>query len=137
MYYYYHMGIIVYNITKETHEGNNCFKCFRGASVLGNPYTHIKDRKTLAMFVVKDREEAIAKYSDYFDQMYGKNRAFTGEIDKIYEKYKNGEDVYLGCYCHPLSCHCDIIKDKLQRRLIKEKIKNLKNEEVKTKEILA
>lgn len=121
------MAIFVYNITKESHVGPNNFNCYRGVSCLGNPYTHIKDKKTKALFIVKDREEAINKYSDYFDIMYGKNIEFTNEVDRIYEKYKNGEDVYLGCYCSPLHCHCDIIKEKLQKRLIKEKIQGIKN----------
>lgn len=122
------MAIHVYNITKENHEGPNNFMCFRGVSVLSNPYTHIKDKKTKALFVVSDREEAIRKYSDYFDKMYGSNISFTNEVDQIYEKYKNGEEVYLGCYCAPLHCHCDIIKEKLQKRLIKEKIDNIRKE---------
>lgn len=120
------MAIIVYNITKENHDGENDFYCGRG-SYVGNPYTHIKDKKTKAQFVVRDRETAIALYSNYFDKMYGNNIPFTEYIDQIYELYKNGEDVYLGCYCHPQSCHCDIIKDKLQKRLMKEKIEKLKN----------
>ena len=43
-----------------------------------------------------------------------------------YEKYKNGIDVYLECYCAPLRCHGDIIKEKLQKRLIKERLKMYK-----------
>lgn len=123
------MGIYVYNITKENHDGPNNFMCFRGVSVLSNPYTDIKDKKTKALFVVKDREEAIKMYSYYFDKMYGSNVPFTQEVDRIYEKYKNGEEVYLGCYCAPKHCHCDVIKEKLQKRLIKEKIKKLKKNE--------
>ena len=52
------------------------------------------------------------------------------EKNKIYEHYKNGEDIYLQCFCKPLPCHCDIIADRLQRKLIKEKLeerKKLKN----------
>ena len=58
--------------------------------------------------------------------MYGSNKQFTNEIDKIYEKYKSGEDIFLECYCKPKRCHGDIIKEKLERRLIKEKIQNRK-----------
>lgn len=122
------MAIFVYNITKESHSGPNNFNCYRGVSVLSNPYTHIKDKKTKALFVVKDRETAIKMYGEYFDKMYGNNICFTKEIDRIYEKYKNGEDVYLGCYCAPEHCHCDIIKEKLEKKLILEKIRNIKKE---------
>ena len=106
------MGILVYNRTREDYsdrEGN--YPCYR-PSLLSNPYTHIRDRKTLASFVVKSRDEAIDRYSGYFDE--------------IYERYKRGEDVYLECYCAPERCHCDIIKEKLEKRLVKEKIKEAK-----------
>ena len=122
--------IIVYNRTKETHDGENNFKIFR-PYILSNPYTHIKDKKTLATFVVSDRDTAIDMYEKYFDLMYGSNKQFTNEIDKIYEKYKSGEDIYLECYCKPQRCHGDIIKEKLERRLIKEKIQNIrKNDKI-------
>lgn len=116
--------IYVYNRTKETHEGPNNYYIGR-PSILGNPYSHIKG-ETLASFVVKTREEAIDQYNHYFDVMYNGNIQFKKMIDEIYEKYKNGIDVYLECYCSPLRCHGDIIKEKLQKRLIKEKIRRKK-----------
>lgn len=117
-------GIHVYNITKEEHTGPNVFYCGRG-SVLGNPWTHISDKNTKAKYVVKTREEAIEKYGHYFDIMYGSNIMFTKAVDEIYKKYKNGEDVYLGCYCKDKACHCDIIVEKLRKKLIKEKLKSI------------
>lgn len=116
-------GIHVYNLTAEEHTGHNVFYCGRG-SILGNPYTDIKDKETKARFVVSTREEAIERYSHYFDVMNGSNLRFQRAVNEIYTKYKNGEDVYLGCYCHPKHCHCDIIVDKLRKRLIREKIKD-------------
>jgi hypothetical protein len=119
--------IYVYNRTKEdyTDKGENNYPIYRG-SILGNPYTHIKDKKTQAMFVVKTREEAIERYKSYFDRMYNGNAPFKFIIDEMYEKYKNGEDIYLECYCAPEPCHGDIIKDKLEKRLVKEKIEEAK-----------
>jgi hypothetical protein len=118
-------GFHVYNITKEEHFGENSFYCGRG-SVLRNPYTHIKDKETKARYVVKDRDEAIDRYSGYFDVMYGGNKEFTKAVDEIYSLYKAGKDVYLGCYCKPQRCHCDVIVDKLRKRLVKEKISYIK-----------
>lgn len=122
--------IHVYNRKVETHHTNN-FYIGRG-SPLGNPYTHITDKKTKAIYQAKDRNDAIDKYSHYFDLMYGSNLAFTSAIDKIYELYKTGEDVYLECYCKKyqsneyhndeIRCHGDVIKEKLEERLLKEKI---------------
>lgn len=120
------MGIYVYNRTKEDYSdkpGN--YACYR-PSILSNPYTHIKDKKTLASFVVKTRDEAIDRYSSYFDRMYKGNAPFKYIVDEIYERYKHGEDIYLECYCKPERCHCDVIKEKLEKRLVKEKIKEAK-----------
>jgi hypothetical protein len=109
---------------KEDHSSNpNNYPIFR-PNILGNPFTHIKDRNTKASYVVSTRDEAVERYSRYFDAMYGSNIKFTLAVDEIYEKYKNGEDVYLECYCHPLKCHGDVIADKLRKRLIKEKLNN-------------
>ena len=120
------MAIIVYNRKKEDYsDRENNYPAYR-PSILSNPFTHIKDKKTLAMFVVKTRDEAIDRYEGYFDRMYSGNAPFKFLIDEMYEKYKNGEDIYLECYCKPERCHCDIIKDKLEKRLIKERIKEAK-----------
>ena len=117
------MPIIVYNRTKEDYSNHpNNYPIYRGGSVLGNPYTDKPLSGTMAIFSAKTREEAIEKYEDYFDVQYGHNIEFTNAIDEIYEKYKNGETVYLECYCHPLPCHGDVIVKKLQQRLLKEKI---------------
>lgn len=122
------MPIIVYNRSKEDHSNNpNNYPIYRGGSVLGNPYTDKPLKGTLAVFKAKNREEAIAKYSVYFDNQYGRNLAFTQKIDEIYEKYRQGETVYLECYCHPLPCHGDIIAAKIEQRLLKEKIQEFKN----------
>ena len=122
------MAIIVYNRAKEDHSVQpNNFPIYRGGSVLGNPYTDKPLKGTLAVFKARNREEAIEKYSTYFDSQYGRNREFTAAIDEIYEIYKSGEDVYLECYCHPLRCHGDVIVEKLQKRLLREKIKEYKN----------
>ena len=62
---------------------------------------------------------------------YGRNKEFTEVIDCIYELYKQGETVYLECYCDPgkngkFNCHGEIIVYKLQKRLLKEKIEEAK-----------
>lgn len=121
------MAIIVYNrkIEDHTDKGENNYPIYR-PSILSNPYYWEKDKKTLAMFVVKSRDEAIDRYEAYFDRMYSGNAPFKFLIDEIYEKYKRGEDIYLECYCKPERCHGDIIKEKLEKRLMKERIKEAK-----------
>ena len=120
--------IYVYDrIAEDFSALENNYPIYRGASILGNPYTHLPVKDTKAMFQCKTREEAIEKYSEYFDIMYGNNIEFTKIIDEMYEKYKNGEDLFLECYCKPQPCHGDIIAKKLQEMLIKEKYKIYKN----------
>jgi hypothetical protein len=125
------MGIKRFNVMDEEYFGDNVYLIHR-PFILSNPYTHIKDKQTKAMFVVKTREEAIERYSHYYDIMYGKNIKFTQEIDEIYEKYKRGEDILLGCYCSlKEECHGDIIMKKLQGRLVKEKFEEIKKSKAK------
>lgn len=100
-------------------------------NILSNPYTHLPVKDTKAMFQCKTREEAIEKYSEYFDLMYGRNVEFTNVVDEMYEKYKNGEDLFLECYCGKgengeKKCHGEVIAEKLQKRLIKEKYEKYK-----------
>lgn len=122
--------IYVYNSRNEdfTLKPNNYY--IGRPSVLGNPFTHNGVRTNLAKLSFKTREDAIAAYEKYFDTMYGKDDEFTKAFDEIYEHYKNGEDIYLQCFCKPLACHGDIIADKLQRKLIKEKMEERKNEKI-------
>lgn len=116
------MAIIIYNKHNEEHYGDNVFDISR-ASVFGNPFTHIKSKETKAIFVVSDRDKAIDLYEPYFDKMYAKDEEFRNEFNRMYETYKGGEDIYLGCYCKPLRCHGEIIEKKLIQFSMKEKIK--------------
>ena len=110
--------ITVYNIHKEKHEGPDVYYIGR-PSILGNPYTHIQDKKTRAEFIVNTREEAVNAYEQYFHYQYESDEKFSNLIDEIYHKHLNGAHVYLGCFCKPEPCHGDIIAKKLQQKLIK------------------
>lgn len=123
--------IIRYCKTKEEHSGDNSFDICR-PYIFGNPYTHIKDRDTLASIKVKTRDEAIKAYDAYFDAMLKDETEagdrFREEWDKMFEAYKTYDVIYLGCFCHEdESCHGDIIKKKLLQRSMKEKLNSLKN----------
>ena len=89
---------------------------------LANPFTYNGVKTRLAKLSFKTREEAIDAYKMYFKKMYGLDEGLTKAFDTIYEKYKNGEDIYLQCCCKPLPCHGDFLAEELQRKLIKEKM---------------
>lgn len=118
--------IIVYNSHLENHENekNNFYiGRSRNGNPLGNPFTHEGKKSDIAKFVVNTREESIERYKEYFREMYGKDNDLTKAFDEIYEHYKNGEDIYLQCFCKPLPCHGDFLAEELQRKLLMEKMK--------------
>lgn len=117
---------IRYCKTTDDMHGDNVFDCSR-PHIMSNPFTHIKDKNTLAKRVVKNRETAIAMYGSYFDKMVVEDELFRKAFDEMYDAFLKYDKIYVGCYCHlNESCHCDYIIRMLNRRLIKEKMKSLK-----------
>lgn len=117
--------IIRYCKLKEEHFGENAFDVSR-PNVLGNPYTHIKNRETKALVKVKTRDEAIDLYDIYFDKMYEKDPLFKEEVDRMYEAYLKYDKIYIGCFCQENErCHGDIITNKIIQRSMKDKIKKI------------
>lgn len=103
----------------------------KSGNPLGNPFTHNGKRSSLAKLSFKTRDEAIDAYQEYFKAVYQQpgGEELTRKFDEIYEHYKNGEDIYLGCFCKPQRCHGDVIAAELQKKFLKEMI----NERKKTK----
>ena len=117
--------ITVYNTHQEdyTYKPNNFLICrTKDGNPLANPFTYNGVKTRLAKLSFKSRDEAIDAYKLYFKKMYGLDEGLTKAFDTIYEKYKNGEDIYLQCCCKPLPCHGDFLAEELQRKLIKEKM---------------
>jgi hypothetical protein len=126
--------IYVYNMHEEdfSNKPNNYYVGrSKSGNPLGNPFTHNGVRKSIAKLSFKTREEAIEAYKIYFKKMYGGDNDLTKAFDEIYEHYKNGEDIYLGCFCKPLPCHADFLAEELQRKLLKEKMEERKREATK------
>ena len=71
--------------------------CGRG-SIWGNPYSHRIYSK--AQYIVPTRKEAIESYRKW---IMGQPD-LLGRLGELRGKR-------LGCYCKPLSCHCDILSD--------------------------
>lgn len=76
-------------------------------SPLGNPFVIGKDG---------NREQVIEKYRAWLkeivrDGLKGKSSPAWIELLKIVERVKKGEDVVLGCWCNPLPCHAEVIRN--------------------------
>ena len=116
------MPITVYNRSHEDHtEDPNNYLIMR-PSILGNPFTHKRLDNTMAVYRVRSREEAVKRYSSWFDLKYSSDRTFRSFVDGIYEKYKAGEQIYFECCCKPKECHGDVIASKLKARLLKDMV---------------
>ena len=72
----------------------------------GNPYTHKQDGKTLAKYIVKDRDTAVNAYREWITNGDGKHL-----LDDLHE-LKGGK--ILGCWCKPQACHGDVLLELLE-----------------------
>jgi len=70
-------------------------------SPLGNPF-HIGIHGT--------REEVIEKYEVWLREELKKNSEVKAAILELVNRVKKGEHIRLGCWCHPLPCHAEVIK---------------------------
>ena len=66
-------------------------------SIFGNPFSEKK----------YGRQTCIAMYKDYFEQRIAEEPAFREAVLELRGKR-------LGCWCKPLACHGDIIKEWLE-----------------------
>lgn len=108
--------IIVVNKYKHTPTNSDVY-VGRG-SVLGNPYTSIKNRNTLAEQQCDSREESINNFEIYLNEKIKKgNNKICDELNRIYKLSKENDNIYLVCFCKPKDCHGDIIKKVIEEKL--------------------
>lgn len=97
------MNLMENQKTKVVHCKKEKYDVYIGRpSKWGNPFTHIDDKKTLATFIVSSREEAVQKYREWL--LEGDGRDLLKHIHELKGKT-------LGCWCHPKSCHGDILAE--------------------------
>lgn len=94
-------------------------------SPLGNPYSH--QEGTTALYKVATREEAIEKYRIWLHEQIEKhNFKVIEELDRLTYKAISEGSLKLRCYCKPLDCHGDVIKEYLEgaiERFYKEELR--------------
>lgn len=79
----------------------------------GNPFTHKQDGKTLAKYVVEDRDAAVNAYREWITNGDGKHL-----LDDLHE-LKGGK--ILGCWCKPQACHGDVLLELLDKLTLQNK----------------
>ena len=104
--------ITVVNKYKHTTTENDVY-IGRG-SVLGNPFTSIKDKVTKAEFICDSREESVESFKQYLlSKIAKKDKKICDELNRIYKM----KEANLVCFCKPKSCHGDIIKELIESKL--------------------
>lgn len=94
------IGVNVINIRNKNHSSNEYVYCGRG-SALGNKYHITRDAP---------REIVIELYKEWFYKNLN-THPVSNQLKIIFQKIKEDGFVNLGCYCAPLQCHCDVIRD--------------------------
>jgi hypothetical protein len=68
-----------------------------------------------------DRDIVINKYREYLlNNTKYQNNSITKELNRLLELYKEKGKLELVCWCNPLACHGDIIKEYLENRDISD-----------------
>lgn len=76
--------------------------------VLGNPFISRSE---------SDREETISQFREYIVKLLKGNPTHTISrfVRSIIQSHRNGAIIVLYCFCKPLSCHCDVLKEIIER----------------------
>lgn len=83
------------------------------SSVLGNRYSHLQISK--AQFKVKTREDSIRLGTqDLYERLVKGEPELVNMIAELIVRYHRGEDLILGCWCKPLPCHLDYVKEGIE-----------------------
>lgn len=87
-------------------------------TVLGNPYTHLPHRQTLAKYVVESREKAIECYKLWLNLKLDDKHSDQFELFHRIVGYAQQGDINLVCWCAPKPCHADYIKQLIENLII-------------------
>lgn len=71
------------------------------------------------------RDAVITQYQQWFEQKLTSNdSAVRAEFERLYQLAIEN-DLELACWCAPKRCHCDVVKDRLERTIRFEALQNL------------
>ena len=75
-------------------------------SILGNPYTIRKHGA---------REEALVLYRQWLPLRLHGDTPQARALEALVDRLRAGESLLLICWCAPLACHAEVIKQELER----------------------
>lgn len=74
-------------------------------SVLGNPFF---------MRTESERNDVIEKFRVHLGAQFYAQTPVWQAVEALAERVRNGEHLALSCWCAPLPCHGDVIKNAIQ-----------------------
>ena len=84
-------------------------------SNLGNPFSHVPS--TVAEFRVRTREEAIGMYRGWLEkQLEDTDGIVAKTFNGLVQFYRDFGELTLVCWCKPLPCHGDVLKEMIEER---------------------
>lgn len=82
-------------------------------SPLGNKWTHLESKHP-DVIKVATREEAVQHYKTWLDRMIANNdEAVCNELNRLVDIAHEKGELKLQCFCSPLACHGDVIKQTI------------------------
>ncbi len=87
--------------------------CGRRNVRYGLPQSPLANPIPLKVDTLEERQANLALYERWLEVQKEKNKAVIAELERLKELAAKG-DLYLGCWCAPKICHCDIIAVHLE-----------------------
>lgn len=105
-------------VNKFRHEPTKDDLYIGRGSPLGNPFSHKAGTK--ADVVVDSRQDAIRNYKSYIlRQIESNNVGVLQQLNLIAKRELEGKHTYLVCFCSPMSCHGDVVRELVLEELQK------------------
>ncbi len=95
-------------------------------NILGNPFTHRSNSKTLAKYVVASVGDAIERYELHLESEMNVDGPIRRALIRLAKIYQATGELTLICWCAPKPCHGQIVS-AMVLRIIAEKPEWLTN----------
>jgi hypothetical protein len=90
---------------------------FQG-SVLGNPFKLSRHPSPA------ERLEVITQYRQWLDQQCEAKGSVWQELTRLVRRYRRDGQLMLGCWCAPLPCHAEVIRETILALVNKGDLQN-------------
>ena len=107
-------SIVICNLRNTKFENAYDVRVDRYNKVLGNKFYMSNENK---------RDLVCEQYKEWFYRMIAENNAeVINELNRLLDIYKRFGKLRLFCWCYPLRCHSETIKEYLMNEINKERL---------------